>query len=322
MERALSVENEAYLTNELKTHGLLRAVHEKVRVIAITDIEKVVRRDESTGQPIVAVEQSVARLINMFRILRRCGLELLTAAELAAVLETCLRVNSVFDMIRTFDSGVVTALDAPGTVNQIAGQTDTVAQSAYQILGTIIAKTFFVGEYFTTQMEGAGEHFAKIMSLSQEARETLSDVQRLARYEYSNKFGDSFDREARRHNTTAWCWTTATAAVATGGIVYLAVAQGTLERHGATLSIAKMITLETCHIAIAGFIFYLMVFCARNAASHRHNQVLNHQRRSALSAANAFADSASSDTFKDNVFIQAASAAYDPQTTGFESRSW
>jgi hypothetical protein len=316
MERGLSTENEAHLSNELKTHGLLRAVHEKIRLIAITDISNVVRKDRSTDAPIVPVEQTVTRLINMFRILRRCGLEVLPPSELAAVLETCLRVNAIFDMIKTYDINVVTSLNTPGTVDQIASQTEEVAQSAYQTLGAIIAKTFHTGEYFNSQVEGAQESFAEIMSLSQEARFTLDDVQKLARREVGNKFGDSFHNDAIAHNKSFWRWLTAFLAFT--GVTYLLIAQDKILHQTTRVSVANLLANEILQLATVAFPFYLMTFCAKNAASHKHNYIVNLHRRSALSTANIFADLAGSESLKNSILFQAATAAYESRPTGFE----
>ena len=310
MQRALSVENEAYLSNELKTHGLLKAVHDKIRQIAIADINAIVRKDEATGLPIVPVDPTIARLINMFRILRRCGLEALSVKELAAVLEICLRVSSVFETLRTFDKGVVTALNAPRTVDQIASQVDSVAQSAYETLGLIIAKTFALGDYFNSQVEGAGEHFARILTLSQEAQATLADMKRLARREISVRFADSFEQEASRHTRAAWIWTAGTAACAAVGILSTTQSLHSVTRQITTLPAAKLFAIEIPHLVIVGFVFYLMYFCTKTASVHRHNQIANLQRRNILGAASIVADAATTDAFKESILVQAATAAF------------
>ncbi len=316
LEPTITVEKDGLLTNESRAHGLLKAVHEKIRIIATADANQILRTNEATGELIVPAQHTVERLINMFRILRRCGLEVLTSKELAAVLETSLRVTTIFESIRTFEPGAQTGADQPGTPEQLVAQADAVARSAYQTLGIIIAKTFCLGEYFTTQVDGVGDHFTSIMNVSNEARETLSDLQRLARYEVTNKFSESFDAEVRQHNKFAWIWTIATGVFAVSGIGFLAASLHSI-KVDTSLPAANVLALVVSQLAIAGIIVYLMIFSAKNAASHRHNEVVNIQRRNALRTANIVADASPTDAFKDSILVQAAHSAYDPQPTGF-----
>jgi hypothetical protein len=311
MERPLNVEFAGYLSNELNTHGLLKAVQEKIRALALTDIATVVRIDVVTGQPIVPVEKTVARLINVFRILRRCSLEVLSAKELAAVLEMALRVRSVFDRVQTYDVGLVTSVDAPGDVQAIIAQTDTVAAAAYETFGMIVTKTFYLGEFFTSQVDGASEHFSRIVSLSQEAKSTLSDIQKIAHAEVNKKFEDSFGREANDHKAASAGWTTGAVIFAALGIGYLWLSVRRLEHHLAAIPVAKLVTIEVVQVIAVSFVFYLMVLCGNNAILHRRNFIDSNRRRNMLISIKEILESTSGDVFHNDILVRAAAAVFD-----------
>jgi hypothetical protein len=265
------------------------------------------------------VQPVVERLINMFRILQRCALDVLPAKELAAILETSLRITSVFDTLKTFDTGSIGAADDPSSAVQVQEQLDAVAQAAYQTLGLIVAKTFCLGDYFNGQLDGASDHFSRIMSISLEAKSRLSDLQRLVQYEVSSKFSDTFDKEAAKHHKSAWGWTVLSAAFGGVGVGYLIYSFEKLDIN--MLTAGKLFAVELGHIAAAAFIFFWMYFCARNASSHRNNEILNAQRRNTLRTVGIVAEASPSESFQNEIVAAAARAAYEQQPTTFGSKN-
>jgi len=304
------MESDGHSLYDPKTHGLLKAVQQKIQALSVVDVNDIVHKDRVTGEAIIPVEQTVARLINIIKILSRCGLEILTAKELASILETILRINSAFDTIRSFDSQSTSPRESPESIKRATQLMETVAAAAYQNLSTIIAKTFFLGEYFDSQVNGASEHFNRIAVLSQEAKATLSDIQKLARAEIGNRLGEPFAAEASRHSKAAIAWTIA-------AVVCALIAALSLTQIHFPLTTAKLIAIETSRVVTAGFLFYLMVFCATTASSHRHNEVISLQRRYALEATNIVTEAAYSDSLKESLLAQAVQAVYATAPSGF-----
>jgi hypothetical protein len=308
-------EEEPYLASELRAHGLLKAVRDKVRLIAITNIESVVHIGATGEEPSVRVEENVGRLINTFRILRRCGLESLSAKDLAGVLETALRVEAIFELM---------ANDNPDPANNrgdrrdIAAQADEVAQSSFQSLGLIISRTFFTGDYFVSQVDDAGRKFDTIANLSREAQDLLAVLRSSAQDEFSGKVSAQFDEQANSFGAAALKWSLGTYFFATAGIAWLTVVLIEFQRRMASMLAIKGLELEVFPLFIAIILYFLMVQCFRNSRSYKHNQVTSIQRGNALKAGKILADIAGPMSAKENILLQAAKSALSLGSTAFE----
>jgi hypothetical protein len=62
---------------------------------------------------------------------------------------------------------------------------------------------------------------------------------------------------------------------------------------------------------------FMMVWAAKNFNASVHNYVVNRHRRNALASFQAFVEGASSDEVKDAVLMQATSAIFTPQDSGY-----
>ncbi|MEQ1551652.1 hypothetical protein [Sphingorhabdus sp.] len=75
--------------------------------------------------------------------------------------------------------------------------------------------------------------------------------------------------------------------------------------------------LAVSKILIFAVISYMLLLCARNFMSHKHNEVVNRHRQNALATFTALAEAASEQSSADIVLTHAASCIFSPQETGY-----
>ncbi len=70
-------------------------------------------------------------------------------------------------------------------------------------------------------------------------------------------------------------------------------------------------------VLIFGVIAYMLVLCARNFLSHKHNGIVNRHRQNALLTFKSLTDAASGEDRRDIVLTHAAACIFSPQDTGY-----
>ncbi len=75
--------------------------------------------------------------------------------------------------------------------------------------------------------------------------------------------------------------------------------------------------LAVSKILIFAVISYMLLLCARNFMSHKHNEVVNRHRQNALATFTALVEAASEQASADIVLTHAASCIFSPQETGY-----
>jgi len=75
--------------------------------------------------------------------------------------------------------------------------------------------------------------------------------------------------------------------------------------------VAKLLVLST--------LSFVVLWCARNYRSQKHNETLNKHRANALMTFRAFVEGTLGDRVKDAILLQAAQAAFSGRPTGFDA---
>lgn len=70
-------------------------------------------------------------------------------------------------------------------------------------------------------------------------------------------------------------------------------------------------------VLIFGVIAYMLLLCARNFLSHKHNEVVNRHRQNALATFTALAEATSDAASSDIVLSHAAACIFSPQDSGY-----
>lgn len=77
------------------------------------------------------------------------------------------------------------------------------------------------------------------------------------------------------------------------------------------------IQLTASKALVAASIGYMLILCARNFMSHKHNEILNKHRQNALLTFNALVDATKDESKRDIILQSAASCIFSPQDTGY-----
>jgi hypothetical protein len=151
-----------------------------------------------------------------------------------------------------------------------------------------------------------------------EAERILADVRRVAAEQGVSQQAIYFKEEAEAHERDAedWRWKTIYVAAA---LVVFAVFSIFLHK------IPKLVPetpydafqLGLSKILIFGVIAYVLLLCARNFLSHKHNAIVNKHRYNALLTFTALANAANGPEPRDIVLSYAAACIFSPQDTGY-----
>ncbi len=84
------------------------------------------------------------------------------------------------------------------------------------------------------------------------------------------------------------------------------------------ISTLQLISQSVAKLIVLSVLYYLLVWCARNCASHYHNYVINRHRQNALSTFETFVKAADNDPdIKNAVLLQATQSIFSSQASGY-----
>ena len=152
-----------------------------------------------------------------------------------------------------------------------------------------------------------------------EIEEALSRVRQLASEAGVSQHAGAFDDESKRHSGQSYVWL---AAMFGFGVLLLLYAFGRIVvgyddspnnqiwTYNWFRSISERVTLLV--VLVFG-----LIWCARNYAASKHNEVVNRHRSNALRSFETFAKATNDESTKNAVLIQATQSIFAPQTTGY-----
>jgi hypothetical protein len=155
-----------------------------------------------------------------------------------------------------------------------------------------------------------------------EAQRILDEVRQVAAEQGVSQQAVYFKDEAERHETEATNWRLYTTITAVGLGLFAIASLFIHEIPGLTPDTTyKALQLSLSKILLFGVIGYILVLCARNFLSHKHNAIVNKHRQNALLTFNALTDAARGEDKRDIVLTYAASCIFSPQDTGYTKSS-
>lgn len=153
---------------------------------------------------------------------------------------------------------------------------------------------------------------------SKEIAGTLSQVKKLSAEQGVSQQASYFKDQADHHDKLGFRWLIATIVSAILLLIYVAatfiVDALKIPSDAATYLIAQYVTSK---VLVFGVLAYLLLFCSRTLAAHRHNVVINRHRQTALQTFNVLANAAKDNQSRDIVLTQAAGCIFTPQDTGY-----
>lgn len=175
-------------------------------------------------------------------------------------------------------------------------------------------------------VQAASDQASRLMeqlgSDRQEAERILTEVRQVAAEQGVSQQAIYFREESEKHDEEAKVWQRYTISTAAGLVIYaiLSVAFYKVEflvpennYEAIQLSIGKFL--------IFAVVAYMLVLCARNFLSHKHNSIVNKHRQNALLTFNALAEASRGDDKRDIVLTHAAACIFSPQETGYTKQS-
>jgi len=165
---------------------------------------------------------------------------------------------------------------------------------------------------------------ADLTKTSEEAAQILKDIRDIAAEHGVTQQAVYFSTESEEHLKIAGQWKIATIIMAVTTILFAILAILTHDyfmtqvQQGGTYSMVQIIIGKGIIFTI---LIYMLLFCSKAFASHRHNSIVNKHRQNALMTFNALTDSASNADQRDIVLIHAAACIYGPQETGYTKTS-
>lgn len=152
----------------------------------------------------------------------------------------------------------------------------------------------------------------------EEAQRILDEVRKVAAEQGVSQQAIYFKDEAEKHEISAQNWQSYTVKTAIGLGIFAVLS---LFIHKVPF-ITPTTTYEAVQVGLSkvlifGVIAYMLVLCARNFLSHKHNGIVNRHRQNALLTFKSLTDAASGEDRRDIVLTHAAACIFSPQETGY-----
>ena len=152
----------------------------------------------------------------------------------------------------------------------------------------------------------------------EEAQRILTEVRQVAAEQGVSQQAIYFKDEAEKHEAAAddWRFYTVLTAIGLGAFAVVSLFLHKMPWI-APATTYEGIQVGLSKVLIFGVIAYMLVLCARNFLSHKHNAIVNRHRQNALLTFKSLTDAASGEDRRDIVLTHAAACIFSPQETGY-----
>ncbi|ATU91753.1 hypothetical protein [Phyllobacterium zundukense] len=155
-----------------------------------------------------------------------------------------------------------------------------------------------------------------------EAQRILDEVRKVAAEQGVSQQAIYFREEADDHSQKAEHWQRYTVLTAVGLGAFAACSIFIHKIPFITpTNTYEAIQVGLSKVLVFGVIAYMLVLCARNFLSHKHNAIVNKHRQNALLTFKALSDAAKGEGARDIVLTHAAACIFNQQDTGYTRSS-
>lgn len=270
------------------------------------------------------------RLITLFAKVPTQALSEFADQQLSALESQANQIFNLFEQVLAFDpsiTGATTARDS--LVNQIVSQYATVFTIIHPLISYAVARTVdfarlesegrAVVQSITDRTDAA---MKDLQAAQNNSKQILEDVRRTAAEQGVTQQAQYFKVEADNHSTLSGIWQGHTTRMAVGVGIFAALS---VLLHKIPFLVPtsnyEAIQLATSKILLFGVLTYMLILCAKNFLSHKHNEIINRHRQNALMTFKALVDSASVPDKQDIVLSHASSCIFSPQETGYTKQN-
>ncbi len=165
--------------------------------------------------------------------------------------------------------------------------------------------------------DSAATVLSELEDQKKSAEAILSEVRASAAEQGVSRQAIHFKNEADLHKTSAEEWMKYTIGAALILVAYSILSLFIHRIPGLDSGQPyQSIQLAVSKVLIFAVLAYLLILCARNFLSHRHNEIINRHRQNALATFTALAEATSDAASSDIVLSHAAACIFSPQETG------
>jgi len=305
----------------------LETVPGQIAELAAIDPESLARTSDLS--PDINFEGAVphfGEMLDLCKQLSQRDLSRLTYQQLTAIKAACGRLQELINKVQDFTLNQNTPGDVcNGIVDEVGNAYDDVMNPMLLPLAftatqaTDYAKIEREAKGYYTTLKAEAEKLSKfIQTVRGEAEHALAAVKEQAAEAGVSSNAQIFVGDSEKHSIAARTWLKATIVMAS---LTLVAALGTLvtaflyqpPNLGAAVQyvVAKVLVLST--------LTFVVLWCARNYRSQKHNETLNKHRANALMTFRAFVEGTSDERVKDAILLQAAQAAFSSRPSGFDA---
>lgn len=290
--------------------------------------ETLVRRDE-LGK--YAFDEAVApakRIIDLYKTLPASYLTYFPDQQLTNIRDSANSVYSSFESFSNFDIESAQPSVSEAQESLIRSLKDSY-QHNFNTFSPLISFATSRAQDFSAlerdaraAVQSAQDQAASLVENLGDQKETIETILREARAAAAEqgvtKQAIHFKTEADNHESQSKVWLKRSVITSIGlGVFSIASLflhhipglNPTDPYRAAQIAVSKVL--------IFGVIAYMLILCARNFMSHKHNEVVNRHRQNALATFTALVEATSDAASSDIVLSHAASCIFSPQETGY-----
>jgi hypothetical protein len=274
-----------------------------------------------------AVEPA-SRLIDLAKSLPVGYLNYFPDTQLGAIRSVCDGIFSLFQSFIDFDvASAQPSVDV--SQEQLIDSLSRQYQHAFDVLYPLVAYSTARSQDYSelersarsaTQVaQDQADELVRSLNEKKSAVDTIiAEVRTAAAEQGVSKQAIHFKNEADHHNTLSATWLQYSAWTAIG-LGLFAILSLFLHKfpYLSPTNAYETTQLAVSKVLIFAVISYMLLLCARNFMSHKHNEVVNRHRQNALATFTALAEAASEQASADIILTHAASCIFSPQETGY-----
>lgn len=308
------------------TETFLESTRKSLLRVQTFDVEKLPRIEElGTQLSFIDAKAPAERIINLFK---KIPIEYL--GEIAIDQVNYLQshadtyYNNLNDILK-FDPKT----DPPSTRSSLIDGVSNSFQHYFNQLHPIISycaslQRDFAGmeREFRSKMQSSEDKATATMQeledRNKEAEKILAEVRKVAAEQGVSQQALYFQQESMDHDKEAASWKNLTIWTSILLVIYAICSAFAHKLEWLTPSDAyQAFQLGLSKILIFVVLAYMLLLCARNFLSHKHNSIVNKHRQNALLTFNALVDAAGNTDRRDVILTYAAACIFSPQDTGY-----
>jgi hypothetical protein len=289
------------------------------------DVRKLPRRESLGSLSFDKAVEPASRLIFLYGLIPLSTLQEFPDGQLVQIRDMATSAYACIDQILQFDLSQSNPQPVhAGLIQALKAQYDTSFTGLYPLIAYAGARAVDFGRLETQGREAvslirdqAGAIVSDMTKVSDEAREILTEVRKVAGEQGVSQQAIYFKMAADGYDQSSDNWRNATIGVASVLGLYSIFTLFSNEvpfLHPTTS--AESLQIIVSKALIFGVLAYMLALCARNFLANTHNTVVNRHRQNALVTFEVLAKAAAPEQ-RDIVLAHAAACIFTPQETGF-----